>query len=90
MTSFFSILIKAFRNLEKLIRFLSASFHYIYKWRKFENAERNVSPKALVSSSANHGGQPSAPGMDVISSKKRNTNIHYAKVYHPTQNFPYF
>ena len=29
-------------------------------------------------------------GHGCYSSKKRNKNIHFAKVYHPTQNLPYF
>ena len=67
--TFFSFLINALVNLEKLIRFHRQAFIIHKKWRKFENTETNVSPKTLVSnvilafldhlksSSANHGGR---------------------------------
>ena len=70
---FFSFLIKAFVNFEKLVSFHRLAFTIYKKWRKFENTERNVSPKVLVynvilvfldhlkpkiSSSANHGAPP--------------------------------
>ena len=46
MSIFFSFLIKAYVNLEKMINFVGK---FSLKWRKLENTEGNVSPKTLVS-----------------------------------------
>ena len=42
---FFSVLIKAFANFEKMVKISLASLHCIQKWSKFENAVRNILPK---------------------------------------------
>ena len=46
---FFFFCYKSVCKFSKTDKISSASFHYIQKWRKFENTEGNVSPKALVS-----------------------------------------
>ena len=73
---FYSFLINALVNFEKLIRF------YRKKWRKFENTDRNILPKPIISnvisafsdllkpnifSSANHGGRHRVPPLLKIS-----------------------